>query len=103
MGVIYKNLPELNLTTDETRDFVWDLSPRLTSGVTVSSASGTLTIPDGTSAALATTPTNTTTRATLRVTAAELTTAGTYYLDALATLSNGEIYDGRWELNVIVR
>lgn len=82
--------PELNLHTLGTETFAYDCNPKL-NGATLSSATATLTDPDGNTAALTTTPTVASGVATYKVTAAEIDQVGTWYVDLLCTLSDGRI------------
>lgn len=81
----------------------YDLSPYLPAGVTVSSAAATLTNPDGGTASLANNPTIDATDLIVSalVTAAELTRAGVWKLDIVATLDGSSEAPGvRFKIKV---
>jgi hypothetical protein len=90
-------------STTETKAYVVDVGPYIEgqSGVSVASATGTLTDPSSTAAALVNTPTVSGTEVVALVTAAEVDETGDWTLDVLVTLTgSSEQPEFRYQINV---
>lgn len=86
--------PKKEQAKGEIRDWEWDVTDDLKTGVTVSSATATHTPPSGASS----TATCTVASPVVSTRLGHLLVTGTHYLDVYATLSDGEISSIRFTI-----
>ena len=86
----FQRLPELRMHVGERKNFTYDVTQRLSSGVTLGSATATLMDPHGNEASLGTACTVTGALAIATILGEEIDEVGIWVLKITAVLSNSE-------------